>query len=44
MKTVFIRTLQYLSWPVQCVCINGMPWLKGEDLATIMIQYADALE
>ena len=44
MKTVFTHTFQYLSCPVQCVCINGMPWLKGEDVATILIQYADALE
>ena len=44
MKTVFIHTFHYLSCPVQCVCINGMPWLKGEDVATILIQYANALE
>lgn len=36
MKTVFIHTFQYSSFPVQCVFVNGLPWFKGEDVAAIL--------
>ncbi len=36
MKTVSIRTFQYSNFPVQCVCVDGLPWFNGEDVAKIL--------
>ena len=35
-----IQTFQNSSFNVQCVCVNGDPWFRGKDVAT-MLGYAD---
>ena len=36
MKTIFIDTFQYSSYLVQCVCVDGEPWFRGDHVATIL--------
>lgn len=37
MKTVFIDTFHYSSYPVQVVCVdNGEPWFRASHVATIL--------
>ena len=44
MKTVFIKTFHYTSYPVQCVCVDGgEPWFNQDHVATIL-GYANIAE
>ena len=31
-----IQTFQNSSFKVQCVCVDGAPWFKGFDIATVL--------
>ncbi len=35
-----IQTFQNSSFKVQCVCVDGNPWFRGKDVATVL-GYAD---
>ncbi len=35
-----IETFQYFSFKIQGICINGDPWFRGKDIATVL-GYAD---
>ena len=36
MDTASIQSLQYSSFKVQCVCINGDAWFRGKDVALVL--------
>ncbi len=31
-----LQTFEHSSFKVQCFCIEGAPWFKGKDIATIL--------
>ena len=31
-----IQTFQNSSFKVQCVCVDGNPWFRGKDVATVL--------
>ena len=35
-----IQTFQNSNFKVQCVCVDGNPWFRGKDVATVL-GYAD---
>ena len=35
-----IQTFQNSNFKVQCICVDGSPWFRGKDVATVL-GYAD---